>query len=230
MTARTVKRPTISKPRRKARPSTSSLLVHLRNNPSLVPTFQSRGHAAPPQTSQRSLDMDTGHVNSSGVYGGQQNPAELLVAQGQDLNDSSELDRVSQAMNILTLDREEVHRANNGLPSEDELRALQDPHALLFEAVNTALSALKKLGKGRKLHNRLGLATPTYVGTDSGLPSQMVGMVGRPSMACEPIEGLYESAIAEGKEAAMMLGMAAQWIDGEKAQVRDSIMMRRVTF
>lgn len=130
----------------------------------------------------------------------------------------------------MTLDREEIHRANKGLPSEDELRALQDPHALLFEAINTALSALKKLRKGRKLHNGLGLASTTYVGTGSGLPAQVVGMAGRPSMACETIEGMYESAVGEGKEAAMMLGVAAQWIDREKAQVRDSIMMRRVTF
>lgn len=49
-------------------------------------------------------------------------------------------------------------------------------------------------------------------------------------MADETIEGLYEYTIGEANEAAMMLSMTSQWIDGEKTLVRDSIMKRRVTF
>jgi len=59
------------------------------------------------------------------------------------------LDRIAQAMQLLTIDRGQ-HPASSSLPNEEELAAYQDPEAALSDAIQMALRGLHKLVLARK--------------------------------------------------------------------------------
>ncbi len=110
MTSRSFKRPFISKSRRPARARVTSLAAYVRSNPTFTSTFQPGGQAEQLQARERALRVDARHAShfgGAGEPGGDQGssakpvlqtPADLPVAQGQDSDNSSDLDRVSRAM------------------------------------------------------------------------------------------------------------------------------------